>query len=502
MTTRSSSTGRGVLYSVTAGTASIAAGLALLPLIINSVGAGPYGAWLFLIAISSYFNYTDLGVGTAIIHFGSRARGGSDKFSMSELLSAGIAWTAIIGMVVLPIYWFISWSYLSAVSQSAGIPASEMFLLTAMATAIACGLIIRPFSGVLVGSGYLLLERKFQFWGVVVRVLGTVTACTFYGSVSAVAVAEALALLTPTILAVGAVYSKRIACVRITRSLWLTLKQMMSFSTHAFAVSIASAVISNGGTLMIGIVGSPAQVTYFAAATRVLTGVGQITGWASLPFQPTLSRLYHSAPEQAKNMLTNLVFSSFSVAAISCGLIISAAYPAVELWLGRGVDHSEVATIMSILLLGAVLNSLHRPLFLAAEASGKPGLFFRTQSLVAVAFGVLGFVLGAHFGAVGIAVARLIPIVLVSPFYILISGNHFGLGFDAWWKNSLLPAGRFVFPSVLLAIGATFISSHLSTQESEWLPAIVYGLSCCLFIKVFLAKLPLTELKATLRSSM
>lgn len=497
---KTGSTGRGVVYSVSSGMASIAAGIALLPLIIGTVGAGPYGAWLFVIAISSYFNYTDLGVGTAIVHFGSQKRGGSAKFSMSELLSAGLLWTTAIGLIVVPIYWYLSWSYLTGISPGVGISAEEIVTLAVMSTVIVGGLLIRPFSAVLVGSGYLLLDRKLQFVGVLVRVSGTLLACWLFRSISAIAIAEALALITPALLAAVVVWRKRLASVRLRWRIVSTLKRMMSFSTRAFAVSISSAMIANGGTLIIGIVGSPVQVTYFAAATRVLTGVGQITGWASIPFQPTLSRLFHAAPRRARKMVRSLIFSSFSVSAISCGLIISVAYPAVEVWLGGNVNHIEVANTIILLLAGAILNSLQRPVLLAAEAAGKPGLFFWTQSSIAAMFWALAFILGPQYGAVGIAVARLIPIVLVCPFYIAISGKHFGLGFESWWRSSVFPAFKFLIPAATLAFCTRFLPQV--SGFLEWTPAVVFGLACCLFVFLFRSKLPLEAIRATLRSSM
>ncbi|MGK3649166.1 lipopolysaccharide biosynthesis protein [Pseudarthrobacter enclensis] len=499
---RSGSAGRGLLYSVTTGTASIAAGIALLPLVISTVGPAPYGVWLFLIAISSYFNYSDLGVGTAIVHFGSRARGGATRFQMSELLSAGLVWTSVVGVIVVPIYIYISWIYLEGVQADAGVSSRDAEILLVLASAVACGLLIRPFSGALVGAGHLLLDRKFQFAGVIARVLGTLVACLAFKSVAAVAVAETVALLLPTVLATVTVLAKKIAKVRFTPALLPTLKYMMRFSTKAFAVSMSSALIANGGTLIIGIVGSPAQVTYFAAATRVLTGVGQITSWASAPFQSTLSRLYFSSPDQAKSMVRNLVFSSFSVSAICCGVIIWGSYPIIDFWLGTEVDTSVVSTTMVLLLCGAVINSLQRPMLIAAEAAGRPGLFFKVQFSVALIFWALAFVLGPHFGAVGVALARLIPIFAASPIYLLISRKTFGLSLSMWWRDSFSPATIFLLPASILALGVALLPLQSEVFDTQWLSAAVYAFSCLAFALIFRSRLPISALRASLRAVM
>ena len=498
---RTGSTGRGLTYSVFAGIASILAGLALLPLVIGSVGAGPYGAWLFLIAISSYFNYTDLGVGTAIVHFGSRARSGDREFSMSQLASAAVLWTCCIGVVVIPIFSFLSWLYIQSVADGLGISLSDRMLIAAMATLVACGLLIRPFTGVLVGSGYLLLDRKFQFIGVGVRIAGTVLACLVFRSVAAVAVAEAVALLTPTLLALVATRQHGLARIRLSRSLWPTLKKMMGFSMRSFAVSISSALISNGGTLLIGLVGSPVQVTYFAAATRVLNGVGQITSWASAPFQPALSRLFHSSPRRASFMVHNLIFSSFSISTITCGVLMWIAHPAVVLWLGDAVATDVVASTIILLLSGAVLNSLQGPLLLASDASGKPGIFFVAQFSVAAMFLGLGLAFGSQFGAIGIALARLVPIIIISPVYIVIAKRYFGMRVRTWWRSSVFPAVMFLVPSLICAyaVGA-FIADDLSI--SAWLPGVAYGIASILFAVLLRSKLPLRELGKSLRSPM
>lgn len=473
-----------------------------MPVVISSVGAAPYGVWLFLIAISSYFNYSDLGVGTAIIHFGSRARGGSTRHTMSELASSALLWTSCIGIIVIPGYAAVSWLYVGSVAPAAGVTESDRVVLVAMATAVACGLVIRPFSGVLIGSGNLLLDRKFQFTGVIIRIIGTILACTIWGTLAAVAVAEAAALLTPTLLAAGTVITKRIAIVRFSRRLWPTLKEMMHFSMRAFAVSLSSALIANGGTLVIGLVGSPVQVTYFTAATRVLNGVGQITSWASTPFQSTLSRLYHSSPKRATAMIRNLVFSSFSVSAVACGALIWAAQPAVDFWLGQHASTDEVALTMTLLLCGAIVNSLQRPLLLASEASGKPGIFFRTQFAVAVVFLFLGFLFGPAFGAIGVAFARLIPIVIVSPAYVLMARRHFELSPRDWWRDGVSPALMFLMPAIALAAVVALVVAKYPTMHSGWMPAVAYGGACVLMVALLRSKLPFKELRANLRSPM
>ena len=53
----------GMISSAASSVATIAAGLILLPLIIDRIGAGRYGVWLLLSTFATYLYQADLGLG-------------------------------------------------------------------------------------------------------------------------------------------------------------------------------------------------------------------------------------------------------------------------------------------------------------------------------------------------------------------------------------------------------------------------------------------------------
>jgi O-antigen/teichoic acid export membrane protein len=493
-----------VLYGAGFGVLTLLTGIILLPIVLLSIGAGTYGVWLFLVSVASYLNNADLGVGTAIIHFGSRLRGGDSQHSMSRLASAALVWTALIGVVIVPAFALVSLAYVDGVASAVGLSTPEVTQVVVIGSVAMCTLILRPYSAILLGSGQFILERKIQMTGQLVRIAGTLFACLLVPSLTSVATAETIALLVPGMLCMIAVYRKRLARLQINRDVGKTLREMTSFSIRSLSVSLTGAVILQGGTVIVGLVGGPSQVAYYNAAFRVYAGVRYLNSWMVAPFQSALSRVFAGSHEAGQRLLRSITFGSFGAVALACGLLIPASPFLVQVWLGNSVPVGEIALTISILLFGLVLNSIHLPLFMASDAVGRPGVFLPVQLLWAASFVVLGFALGARFGIVGVALALSLPLLVVEPLYIWLSlsPKFLGMTMKSWWTGCFAPVLFVVGPAALLAVACSFALSWESSGIVGLLPAVTFGVSsvALAYIAIRRRTLPLSELRESLRA--
>ncbi|AIV39419.1 lipopolysaccharide biosynthesis protein [Curtobacterium sp. MR_MD2014] len=451
----------GVLSSAGAGMAGLLAGILLLPIIIATVSAEHYGVWLVVSAVAQYLNYSDLGVGTAIVHFGSRARAGGEQRSLGEFLQAGLIWNALAMVVVAPAFAAIATLYLWSTKVQAVLSPQETVWLLVAGTAMLVALLLKPFGSALNGAGLLPVERRNQTVGVLVRVMLTLVACFVFRDIVFVAMAEAVAVLVPVLLSWYIVSRRRLARMRWAGFPRATLRYMLSYSTRAFAVNAVGALLLQAGTIAAGVTLRPQDVTYYNAAFRVYTSVRQLIGWANDPFRPALSRLNVISRDQARTALLAISFVTLSVSAIGCAVLMIASRDLVRVWLGAGVPVEAIALTMVVLLAGLLVNAVHLPLIPAADAAGFPGVFFVPQ-LVWMVLTVIGSLLFGHLlGLPGVALGLTLPLALVEPVYLTRASRVLEFSLRTWTRSVAVP----VF---LLMLGGSVAAASVSLILANW----------------------------------
>lgn len=457
--------GRAIGYSTGYGIVSLLASIALLPLVFTSVGAGPYGVWLFLITIVQYFYYADLGVGAAVVHFSARVRGGDSSKSSDELLSTAIAWSVIACVLCVPAYGAVAYLYTTRDSTASTLHGSSANSLVALSTFAVAVIALRPFNAALIGAGKFVVERQFQFLGLAVRILGTLWACLGFNSLLGVALAETLALILPTVGAMGYVIYKNIAVPRISAISVALWRQMTSYSLRSIASTLASMAAVQGGTIVAGLIGTPSSVSYYNAALRVYMGIRNVGQWCTTPFQTTLSRAYVQARDSTQQVVRSATFGTLLlVAGASVGVLLVNEW-LMGFWLGNDVPVEEIAQTLTVLLGGLVIFSLHGPLSMAAAAAGRPGLFFPLQLAWAVSGALIGILLGEAMGITGVALGMALPLVIIEPLYFYVAVRFLDLDLSRWCRECLLPVLLIVGFSGLVGLAVKVSASFLSLGE-------------------------------------
>lgn len=490
---------QGIAYGATVGTLSLLSGIVLLPIVAFQVGAGPYGIWLFLISITTYVGYGDLGVASAIVHFGSRSRGGDNKHSLSQLLTAGVVWSVATMLVVLPLYVWLAWQYTE--THLSELPSANRVILVALGAVVAGMAVVRPFGGALIGAGLMVWTQRIGLFALIFRVAGTIVAVFVFGTVTAVAVVETLATIIPGIVVMFIVLS-RVAPLRWSRDMWPTLKLMLGYSSKSLAMGLSQTVVLQGGTIIVGLVSGPASVTHFNFAFRMYGGFRQLLGWVLEPFRSTLSRVAAKSQRGHHRMVESLSFATISVSVVGTVTFALCAGFLIELWVGDHMPAADIAAVAIILLAGLVLEWLHTPWVLAGDTAGRPGIFLIPQVLWAGTFVALGLYLGPLWGMVGVALAMSAPLIMLEPLYFAVARRFLGMRLAEWWSNSIRPVLEVTVPATLVTVLVWLVCARWAPGVVGWLPAGVFALSSLTFLLILRRRLPLDDLKGALGSHM
>lgn len=484
----------GVLSSAGAGVLSIVAGLALLPLIIATIGSGPYGLWLLISAISLYLQYADVGIGSAIVHFGSRARSGASGPSFGEFVSAGFLWNCLVALPVVPLFAWLAHLIASSNSSAASVSPEEADNLAVIGTIMLAALLVSPFASALIGAGLLPVERRNQTVGVVVRCAGTLAACLIAKDVVWLAAAEAVAAIFPHLLAVGTLVRRRLVRLSLSRRVLTTLRTMLAYSIRSFGVSLTGATILQFGTVIVGSLLGPSDVTYYNAAYRVYTAARQLLTWIVDPFRSTLSRQFLEDRDSAVRVVATLCTASLGISLFGAGALIFGSYDVVDLWLGPSVPILPVAVTMMSFLLGYVVNSVQIPLVPAGDALGRPGAFLPIQLTWLALLAALCLPLASTLGIVGVAISLSAPLVIIGPLYVWRARSVIGLSKDDWRDSrvqTVVIIGTISASTGALACG---IQAALGFQPLSWLSAATFALTFVGLLLIFRRSLPISRL--------
>jgi len=487
----------GVLVSSFVGALSLLSGIVLLPIVANSVGYGPYGVWIFLIALTTYVGYGDLGVYAAIVHFGSQTRASTGPYSMSQLMTAGVLWSVLVALVVVPLYGWLAWLFVVAQAEQQGLTDGTIAILVALGAAVAGLAVTRPFGGAMVGSGYLMLDKRAQFVALVFRVVGTLVAALGFKSIVAVAVVETIATALPSTMIIPYVLT-RVAPLRFTRDALRPLGMMLGYSVKSLLTSLPLTVITSGGTIILGLLHGPVQVTYFTFAFRVSAGLRTALAWLLEPFRSALSRIAAEDRQVHLNRDLSLGFAAASIIGAAAGFLGVSAYWLIGLWVGHDAPAEVIAPTAVVLLVGLVLESLVMPLVLAGDTVGRPGLFVVPQAAWAVGFVALGIWWSSLWSSVGMSFAIVVPLLLVSPWYFKIARDQIGFPVGRWGREVARPSVALVLPPLALGLVALWLAG----AAAPWVGGLVFALAGLGNLALLRRHLPLAQLSETVRVRM
>lgn len=492
----------GILSSAGAGLLGIVVGLALLPLVIATIGSGAYGLWLLVSAVSVYLQYADVGVGSAIVHFGSRSRAGVQGHTFSQYVSGGLMWNMLVATAVVPLFAVLAIFITSSNAGAAGVSSADANALALLATLMLACLLVSPFASALIGSGLLPVERRNQSIGIAVRCAGTLTACLVFDSIVWLAAAEVIAAITPHGAAVIALARRKLLKISFRHGAFSALRKMLRYSIRSFGVALVGATILQLGTVVVGSLMGPSDVTYYNAAFRVYTAARQLLTWIVDPFRSTLSRQFVEDPPRARRILTTLCAAAFGASALGAGVLVFGASDIVHLWLGASVPTATISLTMIVLLVGFVVNAIQIPLVPAGDALGRPGAFFLIQLTWLVAFAALVFPLVHSLGIVGAALALSAPLALIAPLYLWRARSVLELGADDWRASGIFAIFAIVSASAILAFVAAVIQFFAGLEPLSFYSTLTFAVSAVVFAIVLRNHLPTQRIRELLRAKL
>ena len=450
--------------------------VAVVVILARLLTPAEYGlAAMVLVFSALVLIFADLALGAALVQ----------RRELSEADRSTVFWTSA-GMGVLftlagiAMSWPIAAFYGEPEVQPLFAVLSISFLVTALGTTQSAllnrdmrfrNLELRMMAGTVVGgtAGIVVAAAGGGAWAIIVQQLGIAAAST--------ALLWAFSSWRP----------------RFTYSVE-SFRSLAGFSANVFGTRVLFYANRNLDNLLIGRFLGPAGLGAYAIAYNVmLMPLARVAQPIVEVLFPAMSRIQDDRPRMAAMWLrANRMIGAITIPAMT-GLIIVAPEFVATLF---GERWSEATPVIQILAWVGLLQSLQRLNSSVLQACDRTGTLLRYSIVVLVA-SVVAFVVGLHWGIVGVAAGYAVSSTLVEPYYTWLTARVLEvrlveflrtlagvaqatlgmaavvLGAKLWVVSPSLPAG--VRLLILVALGAgTYLA--LAAWRAPELRADVRGL--------------------------
>jgi O-antigen/teichoic acid export membrane protein len=473
----------------------------LAPVVIRTLGDGPYGVWAFVESILAYFSLLDLGVASCLVSFVARHRANRAWEELNRVSSACLAVFCAGGLVaVLAGALTLPWCLPRLTAHLTG-PAEAAWFVGLLLVNLALTLPLSVFPAILDGLQLYAVKSGVRVVLLGLRVAATLAVLWYWpGLVGIAAVHTACTLLEHVALAVVAF--RRLPSLRFSPRLIdrATLRQVRGFSWYSFLALLAGRISFQTDALVIGSFWPEAFITYFALASRPVEFAKSLLRTVTTTLTPAVSSLEARGDVAALGrMLCQATRALLYLALpVHLGLLVFGR-PFLSLWMGDPAYGDRCYPALATL---AVPFSLVIALSVAARifyGTGRLRLYARLALVEAGLNLGLSLALVRPYGITGVAVGTAVPSALVGVVAIAAVCRMVGVRGRDYLRSAVLKpvalavplAGFWLFaheavPVVswldfagLLAAGCGLFALLVAGAEAQWRRlAVQFGRAC------------------------
>lgn len=439
--------------------ASILSGLILTPIIIGAIGKEAYGAWAFIISLTTILRLLDFGVTPTVIRFTALHRGRMAHAEIDSLASAGLAVYLVAGVISVAVGLVLAWFLPAMIDLSPRLQHPAQIAVVIAVLDLGTQAPLGLFGSLLKGAQRFDVLNTGAVISIGTYAALVVVVLTGHPNIEVLA---AIALVATIVrLAYPILFIRReLPGLRISRSLVNSrdVRSLLGFSWFAFLGHAAGKVVYSSDVIVIGVILGAEKVALYAVATRLFglaSRVAQIGTDLLLPLQSELEgRAEH---DRQRGFVISGVRSSMCVAVLLALPLVVLPSWILTAWLGSGFRESVVP--LALLGLAVFFTQPNAVLSQYLFARGLPAQLAAAQAGLAAANLALTVGLLLSVGEIWVAALATLAVegvgaVLVLPLLARRQGVSLRLLLSGWAQP--LAAGVLAaLPTLVLAAAVT-----------------------------------------------
>jgi len=349
-------------------------GVLTIPFIVRGLGTERFGLMCLAWVVLGYFNIFDLGLGRATTKYVAEALGKGEEEQVSHLVWTAVTVQAILGIVGALILFGIT---PLLVERILNIPTELVgeakFTFYLLALSIPVVLISGSFRGVLEAAQRFDLVNAVKcptsILTFLLPLVGLLLGFHLPGIVALILVTRFGALLTFVVMNLR-IFPR----LRKYSGSFAFFARLFTYGGWITVTSIVSPILTYLDRFLIGSILSMAAVTYYSAPYEAITRLWIIPVSLTMSLFPAFSALEGIKDRQRLGILfarsVKYVFLVLGVVVLAIGLF---AKEILQIWLGTDFAIKST-TVLQILALGVLVNSLAHIPFALLRGAGRPDL--------------------------------------------------------------------------------------------------------------------------------
>lgn len=338
--------------------ATLLASFFLSPYLIHKLGVAPYGVWIFIESILAYFTLFDLGVAACVVRFVARFRTTGELPQLNKLVSAALLIFLVVGGIVFLLGLAGTPLFVTSLAEKAGVDAREMMNFTLLMFGnLALTLPLSLFPAFLDGMERFTAKSLIRIGFLAARTVGTILLMERSPSLLdlgiLLTVTNLLEHLAMIVLSYRSLPGLRFSFRSVDRE---TLRLVRGYSVQALLVMLAGRFCVQSSAILIGIVLSAPEITFFSIAMRLVEYAKSLVRTVTNTLTPSFSSL--DAKRDLEGMrrlfLQATRWTLYLILPIQFGLIVFGSSFLV-IWL-HAEDYDPRICYTSLLILTSTLS--------------------------------------------------------------------------------------------------------------------------------------------------
>lgn len=467
---------RNVLATVTQVLISGVVFFILYRYLYDRIGVEQIGIWSLVLAATTVSRIGELGLSAGVVRFVAQALGRGDTQRAADVvqtitLTLGIFMAALLAvgypLFVLALGYFL---------PEHGVPIALGILPYALMS-LWVMIIVSVFSGGLDGCMRMDLRSLLTAASHLVYLGLAMLLVPKYG-LKGVAIAQ-LIQSTGLMVMLWWTLRRRMKELPLFPMHWkfAVLKDVLGYGVSFQIISIMNMLFDPLVKALMSKFGGLEALGYYEMANRLILQGRAMIVEASRVMVPAVAALQEHDAGKAKQLFITAYQLTFYVAVLFFG-VLGVLLPTISiLWLG----HYQAVFVQFALLLNMAwfANTLINPAYFANLGTGalRPNMI---AHIIIVSFtAIVGWVLGAHYGGLGVVVSTVISLVMGSMFVLVVYINGAGLK----WSKFIIPEGMYAL--LILAVSVVFISNFVNGSQSLTVSMIGTASLCICSLLIF-----------------
>lgn len=390
------------------------------PIIVSSLGNYDYGIWEIVFSVVGYMGLLDIGIPTAIVRYTAKYNAENDREKLNKLYSSALVFMGCTGFVLC--LTFIFWTII----------APDSFLQeNEVSNKYTWFLLIIGFQLLFTFPGYVFqsIHQGLQRYGIlnIITVNNSIVGAViiYYilhngGGLIALALANGLGIsikfLTYWVLLLLPKYGS--FRFRVKNVSWESIKELFSFGVNSLIIGVSIQIALSTGPFVIGAFLGPAIVTFYVIPTGLVRHAMNIIASLTLSFLPTFSDL--NAKKEYIKISELYLNASKVIVGLVVPIIIGICFLGEQFiarWMGQ--EYAENGKIIIYIITFAYLLPYLNPFsnrFLTGI--GRQEILAKLRFISALLNLFMSLVLVRFYNKEGVALAALIPALIVEPFIL------------------------------------------------------------------------------------